>query len=159
MFKKMMLKKEAQISIDKIYGEGEWEILDYNGGHAPCLLKHKCGLEKPISRFSTFKLGKTKCKCESKNSGRPRISFDELQEKISNLTYGTYELIELKDSTEFIVNHKSCERPPFKTSSMRFFTRGQRCACSKKGRVGKKTKAENEAEINNMITENKENAN
>ena len=158
MFKKELLKNDAQNVIDSIYGEGEWELLEYEGGHKPCLLKHKCGLEKPVSRFSTFKLGKTKCKCQH-SKGRPKLTFDELSKRISDLTYGTYELIELIDSTEFIVNHKSCERPPFKTSTMRFFTRGQRCACSKKGRVGKKTKAENEAEINNMIMENKENAN
>ena len=158
MLKEKMLKQEAQDSVDEIYGEGEWEVLEYKGGHKPCLVKHKCGLEKPVSRFSTFKLGKTKCKCQY-DKGRPKLTFDELAKRISDLTYGTYELIELTDSTEFIVNHKSCERPPFKTSSMRFFTRGQRCACSKKGRVGKKTKTENEAEINNMIMENKENAN
>ena len=158
MFKKELLKNDAQNVIDGIYGEGEWELLEYEGGHKPCLLKHKCGLEKSISRFSTFKQGNTKCKCQH-SKGRPKLTFDELAKRISDATYGTYELIELIDSTEFIVNHKSCERPPFKTSTMRFFTRGQRCACSKKGRVGKKTKAENEAEINNMIMENKENAN
>ena len=158
MFKKELLKNDAQNVIDSIYGEGEWELLEYEGGHKPCLLKHKCGLEKSVSRFSTFKQGNTKCKCQH-SKGRPKLTFDELAKRISDATYGTYELIELIDSTEFIVNHKSCERPPFKTSTMRFFTRGQRCACSKKGRVGKKTKAENEAEINNMIMESKENAN
>ena len=158
MFKKELLKNDAQNVIDSIYGEGEWELLEYEGGHKPCLLKHKCGLEKSVSRFSTFKQGNTKCKCQH-SKGRPKLTFDELAKRISDATYGTYELIELIDSTEFIVNHKSCERPPFKTSTMRFFTRGQRCACSKKGRVGKKTKAETEAEINNMIMENKENAN
>ena len=158
MFKKELLKNDAQNVINSIYGEGEWELLEYEGGHKPCLLKHKCGLEKSVSRFSTFKQGNTKCKCQH-SKGRPKLTFDELAKRISDATYGTYELIELIDSTEFIVNHKSCERPPFKTSTMRFFTRGQRCACSKKGRVGKKTKAENEAEINNMIMENKENAN
>lgn len=158
MFKKELLKNDAQNVIDSIYGEGEWELLEYEGGHKPCLLKHKCGLEKSVSRFSTFKQGNTKCKCQH-SKGRPKLTFDELAKRISDATYGTYELIELIDSTEFIVNHKSCERPPFKTSTMRFFTRGQRCACSKKGRVGKKTKAENEAEINSMIMENKENAN
>lgn len=158
MFKKELLKNDAQNVIDSIYGEGEWELLEYEGGHKPCLLKHKCGLEKSISRFSTFKQGNTKCKCQH-SKGRPKLTFDELAKRISDATYGTYELIELIDSTEFIVNHKSCERPPFKTSTMRFFTRGQRCACSKKGRVGKKTKAESEAEINNMIKENQDNAN
>lgn len=158
MFKKELLKNDAQNVIDSIYGEGEWELLEYEGGHKPCLLKHKCGLEKSVSRFSTFKQGNTKCKCQH-SKGRPKLTFDELAKRISDATYGTYELIELIDSTEFIVNHKSCERPPFKTSTMRFFTRGQRCACSKKGRVGKKTKAESEAEINNMIKENQDNAN
>ena len=159
MFKKMIFKKEAQMIIDKVYGKNEWEVLEYNGGHEPCLVKHKCGLKKPVSRFSTFKLGKTKCKCEYKNCGRPKTTFEELQKRISNLTYGTYELIWLKDSTDFMVNHKSCERPPFRTSSARFFTRGQRCACSKAGKVGRKNKLENEAEINKLIMENQENAN
>ena len=65
----------------------------------------------------------------------------------------------MKDSSDFMVNHKSCERPPFRTSSARFFTRGQRCACSKAGKVGRKSKLESEAEINQIIMENEENAN
>ena len=158
MIEKEMLKEEAQNTINTVYGENEWEILEYKGGHKPCLVKHKCGLEKPVSRFSTFKLGKTKCECQYKK-GRPKLTFEGLSKRISDITYGTYELIELKDSSEFVVNHKSCDRPPFKTSSMRFFTRGQRCACSKKGRVGRKPKSESIAEINNMIMENKEDAN
>ena len=143
-----------QNTIDDIYGKNEWELLEYNGGHKPCLLKHKCGLEKPVSRFSTFKLGKTKCKCQYEK-GRPKLQFDDLAKKISDLTYGTYELLELTDSTEFIVNHKSCDRPAFKTSSMRFFTRGQRCSCSKAGRVGRKPKSESLAEVDSLIEENK----
>ena len=159
MLEKEILKGNAQTAIDKVYGENEWELLEYKGGHEPCLVKHKCGIEKPVSRFSTFKLGKTKCICQHEK-GRPKLQFDELDKRISDITYKTYELIELKDSKEFIVNHKSCERPPFKTSSMRFFTRGQRCACSKKSRVGRKSKKENEAEINNSIEEmNNNNAN
>lgn len=154
MFKNELLKKEVQNTIDDIYGENEWELLEYNGGHKPCLLKHKCGLEKPVSRFSTFKLGKTKCKCQYEK-GRPKLQFDDLAKKISDLTYGTYELLELTDSTEFIVNHKSCDRPAFKTSSMRFFTRGQRCSCSKAGRVGRKPKSESLAEVDSLIEENK----
>lgn len=158
MIEKEMLKEEAQNTINTVYGGNEWEILEYKGGHKPCLVKHKCGLEKPVSRFSTFKLGRTKCECQYKK-GRPKLTFEGLSKRISDITYGTYELIELKDSSEFVVNHKSCDRPPFKTSSMRFFTRGQRCACSKKGRVGRKPKLESQAEINNMIMENKEDAN
>ena len=158
MIEKEMLKEEAQNTIDTVYGENEWEIFEYKGGHKPCLVKHKCGLEKPVSRFSTFKLGRTKCECQYKK-GRPKLTFEGLSKRISDITYETYELIELKDSSEFVVNHKSCDRPPFKTSSMRFFTRGQRCACSKKGRVGRKSKAESIADIDNMIMENKEDAN
>lgn len=159
MFLKKMLIIDAQKEVDKVYGEGEWEVLEYNGGHETCLLKHKCGKGKKVSRFSTFKLGKTNCECQYKKKGRPKTTFEELQKRISELTYGTYELIWMKDSSDFMVNHKSCERPPFRTSSARFFTRGQRCACSKAGKVGRKSKLESEAEINQIIMENQENAN
>ena len=158
MIEKEMLRKNAQEVANSVYGEGEWEVLEYNGGHNPCLLKHKCGIEKPVSRFSTFKLGKTKCECQHQK-GRPKLQFDDLAKRVSEATYGTYELIELIDSREFIVNHKSCERPPLKTSTMRFFTRGQRCACSKKGRVGRKTKLESKAEIDRIRRKNEEDAN
>lgn len=159
MFFRKMIMLDVQMEADEVYGKGEWEVLLFKGGHEPCLLRHKCGLEKKVSRFSTFKLGKTKCKCQYKKRGRPKTAFEELQERISEATYGTYELIWMKDSSDFMVNHKSCERPPFRTSSARFFTRGQRCACSKAGKVGRKSKLESEAEINQMIMENEENAN
>lgn len=158
MIEKEILKEETQNTINKIYGEGEWKLLEYEGGHEPCSLEHKCGIKKTVSRFSTFKLGKTKCKCQHKK-GRPKLKFDELAEKISDATYGTYELVEITNNSKFKINHKSCERPPFETSSVRFFTKGQRCACSKKGKVGRKPKAESVAEINTMIMENEENAN
>ena len=61
-----MLIIDAQKEVDKVYGEGEWEVLEYNGGHETCLLKHKCGKEKKVARFSTFKLGKTNCECQYK---------------------------------------------------------------------------------------------
>ena len=38
---------------------------------------------------------------------------------------------------------------------MRFFTRGQRCSCSKAGRVGRKPKSESLAEVDSLIEENK----
>ena len=148
-----ILIEEAQKITDEIYGENEWKILKYEGGHEPCLLKHKCGKEKPVSRFTTFKRGQTKCE-ECHGKGRRKLQFNELSQRISDLTYGTYELIELKNSLEFWVNHKSCERPAFKTDSCRFFSRGQRCACSKKNKVGRKPKKESEVEIKNIIKEN-----
>ena len=85
MFKKELLKNDAQNVIHSIYGEGEWELLEYEGGHKPCLLKHKCGLEKSVSRFSTFKQGNTKCKCQH-SKGRPKLTFDELAKRISDAT-------------------------------------------------------------------------
>ena len=157
MLEKMLLR-DAQNDINEVYGENEWEVLKYNGSHSPCTLKHKCGLEKQVSRFSTFKLGKTKCKCQHSGVGG-KWTFEDLAKKIDEITYGTYELIDLKDSREFTVNHKSCDRKPFKTSSARFFTRNQRCACSKCGRSGRKSNKENIAELNRAIKENENNAN
>ena len=151
MPREKILIEEAQKMINDIYGEGQWELLVYEGSHNTCLVKHKCGREKPISRFVNFKKGKAKCECQESVSGRPGLKFDKLNQKISDLTYGTYELTELKNSSEFWVNHKSCDRPPFKTTSSRFFSRGQRCACSKKNKVGRKPKKETELEINNII--------
>ena len=150
---KKIFIEEAQKIIDEVYGSNIWELLEYEGSHNPCIARHKCGKEKPISRFVNFKKGNTKCECEN-STGRPKLQFDELNQKISDLTYGTYELVELKDSLEFWVNHKSCDRPPFKTTSPRFFSRGQRCSCSKKISVGRKTKKETEAEIKSTIKEN-----
>ena len=145
-----ILIEEAQKITDEIYGENEWKVSKYEGSHDPCVVEHKCGKEKTVSRFTTFKRGQTKCEeCHSR-----KLKFDELNQRISNLTYGTYELVKLKNSLEFWVNHKSCERPAFKTDSCRFFSRGQRCACSKKNKVGRKPKRETEAEINNIMKEN-----
>ena len=158
MIEKEILKESAQSSIDKVYGENEWKILEYNGSHEPCFIKHKCGLERTVSRFSTLKLGKAKCRCQHSKTGRPRLSFDELNKRISDATYGTYELIELIDSANFIVNHKSCQRSPFKTSITRFFTRDQRCACSKKIRMSKKSKKDVN-NINNLVEGMNDNAN
>ena len=154
MKNKEILLKDIQSQIDSVYGENEWKVTEYTKYHEPCTVIHSCGKEKIVSRYSTLKSGKTKCKCQYEK-GRPKLQFDDLAKKISDLTYGTYELLELTDSTEFIVNHKSCDRPAFKTSSMRFFTRGQRCSCSKAGRVGRKPKSESLAEVDSLIEENK----
>ena len=150
MENKEILLKDIQSQIDSVYGENEWKVTEYTKYHEPCTVVHKCGEEKVVSRYSTLKGGKTKCKCQYKAVGG-KWTFESLAKKINEMTYGVYELVELKDSTEFIVNHKNCDRPPFKTSSMRFFTRGQRCSCSKKGRSGRKSKLESQAELNNMI--------
>ena len=159
MIEKEMLKEKAQNTIDTVYGENEWEVLEYKGGHKPCLVKHKCGLEKPVSRFSTFKLGRTKCECQYKK-GRPKLKFsEELAKKVSDATYGTYELLDIEGHSGYIINHKSCDRPPLKTTHTRFFVKNERCACSKKGRVGRKSRKENEGEINNSIKEMNNDAN
>lgn len=128
--------KKAQQIADSIYGKGEWEVILYNGGHQEVLLEHKCGQEKTVSRFSTFKLGKTKCECQHDRSsvGRPPITFEELAKRVAEVDYGNYELLELISGKEFIVNHKACNRKPIKTSLSRFFSAGQRCACMKPGR-------------------------
>ena len=145
-----ILIEEAQKITNEIYGENEWKVSKYEGSHDPCVVEHKCGKEKTVSRFTTFKRGQTKCEeCHSR-----KLKFDELNQRISNLTYGTYELVKLKNSLEFWVNHKSCERPAFKTDSCRFFSRGQSCACSKKNKVGRKSKKETEVEINNLVKDN-----
>ena len=138
-----MTKEEFQTNIDNTYGVGEWTVMEYSGASKPLVIVHKCGEEKRLSRASTFTSGgKDKCvvcnKVNWKKNGRPRLTFEELSKRISEATYDTYELVELIDSTEFIVNHKSCDRKPFKTSISRFFSREQRCQCAKIGVVGRK---------------------
>lgn len=139
---KAMTKEQYQNKIDEKYGVGEWTVDTYTGSNKPLVIVHKCGKEKRLSRASTFTSGKDSCtECTSKSVGRPKLDFEELNKRISEATYGTYELVELIDSedrTDFVVNHKSCNREPFTTSTYRFFSRGQRCQCSKKGVVGRK---------------------
>ncbi|MDB8794286.1 hypothetical protein PN290_00250 [Romboutsia sp. 1001216sp1] len=139
-----MTKEEFQKKIDEKYGEGEWTVEEYKGSRLPLVILHKCGKEKRLTRASTFSSGgRDHCEeCKALEVGRPKLTFEELSERITDATYGTYELVELVDSTNFTVNHKSCNRPPFKTSVTRFFTRGQRCQCSKKGIVGRKPDSE-----------------
>ena len=158
MKNKEILLKDIQSQIDSVYGENQWKVTEYTKYHEPCTVIHSCGEEKVVSRYSTLKSGKSRCKCQYKDFGR-KWTFEALNDKINEITHGTYELVELKDSTEFYVNHKNCDRPPFKTSSMRFFTRGQRCACCKKGRSGRKSNKQNEIELNNLIKENDNAAN
>lgn len=140
---KAITKEEFQNNIDITYGKGEWTVKEYDGASKPLVIAHKCGKEKRLSRASTFtSAGKDKCvvcnKVNWKKNGRPRLTFEELSARISEATYDTYELVELIDSTEFIVNHKSCDRKPFRTSVSRFFSRGSRCQCVKKMVVGRK---------------------
>lgn len=131
-----------QREIDELCGEGEWVVKEYTGASKPVVLEHKCGTEKRLSKGNTFTvMGKRSChKCDKEHvcGGRPKKTFEELQKEVSESTYDTYEVIELLESGEFIVNHKSCERHPFITTTSRFFSRGQRCQCSKKGVVGRK---------------------
>ncbi|MEG2056811.1 MAG: hypothetical protein RRZ84_02735 [Romboutsia sp.] len=142
-----MTKDDFQNKIDKVYGEGEWKVDTYTGNHKPLVIVHKCGKEKRLSRASTFTSGgKDKCTdCNKENwekNGRPKLTFKELSDRIEEATYGTYELVKLIDSTEFVVNHKSCDRKPFTTSISRFFSREQRCQCAKIGVVGRKPGSE-----------------
>lgn len=135
-----MTKEDFQKKLDEKYGVGEWFVKEYKGSRFPLVIVHKCGKEKRLTRASTFSSGgRDYCEnCGVLEVGRPKLTFEELNKRISEATYGTYELVELIDSTNFTVKHKSCDRPPFKTSTSRFFSRGQRCACSKKGVVGRK---------------------
>lgn len=134
-----MTTEDFQRKIDEKYGVGEWKAkTEYFGSDRPIVMVHKCGQEKSLTRASSFTRLNT-CKCES-SMGRPKLSFEELDERIQRETYGTYRLVELIDSTEFTVEHKSCDRKPFKTTVSRFFSRGQRCQCSKSGVVGRREK-------------------
>lgn len=139
MRKKSKTWEQFQAEVDKIYGEGEWKVISYNGTSNRVDICHKCGEKRSISRANNFLKGHTHCKeCEKSRAGRPRLDFEEMSEKISRATDGEYELIGLNSSTELIINHIGCDRPPFVTTTTRFFTRGQRCQCTKKGRVGKR---------------------
>ena len=143
-----MTKEDFQTKINNTYGEGEWTVIEYTGAHKPLVIVHNCGKEKRLSRASTFtSAGKDRCvECYKrgmgKSTGRPKLTFEELSARISEATYDTYELVELIDSTEFVVNHKSCDRKPFTTSISRFFSREQRCHCAKIGVVGRKPNSE-----------------
>lgn len=146
-----------QVEIDAKYGKGEWTVLEYTDKKSPIVIKHKCGEEARYTRANSFSTGILKLckKCQNQRNGRPRLTFEELDARIKGATYGTYELVSLIDSTNFIVNHKSCERKPFRTSVSRFFSRGQRCQCSKKMVVGKKTPIQ-EYSINDINDTNEE---
>lgn len=135
---KAMTIEQYQNKIDEKYGKGEWVVEEYTGASKPLVIVHSCGREKRLSRASSFEKSNS-CKCVS-TVGRPKLTFEELDKRIQKETYGTYRLIELIDSNNFTVEHKSCDRKPFKTTISRFFSRGQRCACSKKMVVGKKRK-------------------
>lgn len=132
---------EYQEKINEKYGEGEWQVLTFKGLREPVVVEHKCGEKKTITRATNFIRNSYICR-KCKKTGRPKTSFEEMDKRIKEATYNTYELVELIDSTNFVVNHKSCDREPFRTSVSRFFSRGQRCACSKSGVVGRKTKEE-----------------
>ena len=142
---KPMTKEEFQNNIDNTYGIGEWIVKEYTGACKPLVIVHRCGKEKRLSRASTFtSAGKNSCtECnDNSKGGRPKTTFEELSKRISEATYDTYELVELTNSNSFVVKHKSCDRKPFETSVSRFFSREQRCQCSKRGVVGRKPNSE-----------------
>lgn len=132
--------EEFQEDVNEVYGEGEWEVISYVGTSSKVDIRHKCGTERSISRANNFLKGSTQCKeCEKSRAGRPKLDFDKMAKRISKTTKGKYELVSLDSSTEMVINHLECDREPFTTTTTRFFTRGQRCQCTKKGKVGKKT--------------------
>ncbi len=59
-------KEELQADIDKIYGEGNWTIVDFKDMSSPLTLEHNCGELKTISRASTIRRGVCTCVCELK---------------------------------------------------------------------------------------------
>lgn len=131
--------EEFQAEVNEIYGEGEWLVLSYLGTSRQVELRHKCGKERTVSRAKNFLKGATICReCTEVKAGRPRLSFEEIKETIDRITDGEYELISMESATKLVVNHKKCDREPFETSTSRFIKRGQRCQCTKKGRVGRK---------------------
>lgn len=128
-----------QEKVDEKYGKGEWRVIFFEGLRKPVVVEHECGERKTITRATNFIRNSYICR-SCQQTGRPKISFEEMDKRIKEATYNTYELVELIDSTDFVVNHKSCDRKPFRTSVPRFFSRGQRCACKKRGVVGRKPK-------------------
>lgn len=128
--KDSFVKAEAQKLINDVYGKGQWELITYKGGHHPCLVKHKCGEEKEVSRYSTFKLGTTKCKCQHENSRRPQTSFEEVADRVNRVTNGEYQLVSYNGANNMVIRHNvgDCMRE-FPTTTSRFFNRCQRCAC------------------------------
>ncbi|MGL5647130.1 MAG: hypothetical protein ACRDDY_04710 [Clostridium sp.] len=140
-----MTREQYQEKIDGIYGAGEWTIQEYTGTHSPLVAIHKCGAAKRLTRASTFSSrGKDKCQsCHDKETGRsitgrPRLLEEDIRRRVSEETYGTYEVVSFVSGSNFVVRHKSCDRKPFRTSAARFFNRGARCQCNKKGLVGRK---------------------
>lgn len=135
-----MSTKNFQNKVNEIFGEENWTVISFSGVTKTLKIKHKCGAVKEYSQARSFLKSLGRCEsCSTKKiQGRPRLTFKELNDRINRVTHGTYELIDLTDSTSFIVNHKSCDRKPFSTSVSRFFSKGQRCQCSKKGVVGRK---------------------
>lgn len=67
LYEKMRVKKEdLQKDIDKIYGEGSWEIVEFKDMSSPLTIKHYCGELKTISRAINIRKGNCTCSCEFK---------------------------------------------------------------------------------------------
>lgn len=153
----MNMIEQFQKRVDNTFGKYQWEVRQYKGMDNPLVVSHWCGTRKYFKKASFFLCGlEYKCaSCEPTREktdarGRKKLKFEDLEKRISEETYGTYELVEMTDSTDFIINHKSCDRLPFRTDVSRFFSRGQRCQCTKKGKVGKKNKVNRKNEIDNI---------
>jgi len=66
--KNTIKKEDFQKEIDSIYGEGVWNIVNYEGTSKPVRLEHKCGKIKPISRGINARRGTLTCECEKYRS-------------------------------------------------------------------------------------------
>ena len=58
-------KEEFQQTIDDIYGEGVWTILEFDGMAKPLTIEHSCGEPKTITRATNMKKGTCRCICEA----------------------------------------------------------------------------------------------
>lgn len=69
VYKRNTVKKEDfQKSIDNVYGEGVWTIVEFEGSSKPLKLEHNCGKLKRISRALNVKKGFLTCECELKKN-------------------------------------------------------------------------------------------
>lgn len=65
-YKRNTVKKEDfQESIDNIYGEGVWNILEFEGSSKPLVLEHYCGKPKRITRAINARKGNLTCECQT----------------------------------------------------------------------------------------------
>ena len=58
--------KNAEKKLHSKYGD-DWKLISFTGTMKPCLLEHKCGETKRITRFNNAIRNNLKCECEKKN--------------------------------------------------------------------------------------------